>query len=324
MLEILGLYLHRLVVDANCINAKGRLPAMTALEAYHDAGALELIVTSTLPVELDSGSIQAAKARLYQSVGAYPLFFPGEREVQSSAGAPVRPSLLPSLHTALFGRNLTGRALLRAIRDCLHLDQAQMNGADIFVTNDKRLHAAPPLLERHGVHLAIYTPDQALECVRSHYMRTIGKDNLEHVKARAEDQGPVILGSNSCAGCSFIAARTEETVARIQLQDGLLRISARFREENGGLLVELKPGERPVIPAPGASVTQVGTGLILVAEKPMSSVVVSSDQRTHLAVRMTHTGRAVVSEMELRDRDGRLVVSVQKESLVFHNASMRF
>jgi hypothetical protein len=159
-------YPHRLVVDANCINAKGKLPAMACLEEYHHAGALELIVTSTLPVELDKGSIQARKARLYQSVGAYPLFFPGEREAQSRVGAPVRSSLLHLLHTELFGRNLKGKALLRAVRDCLHLDQAQMNGADIFVTNDKRLHAAEPLLEKHSVHLAVYTPEEALAYVR--------------------------------------------------------------------------------------------------------------------------------------------------------------
>lgn len=203
------MYPHRLVVDANCINAKGRLSAMTALEEYHHAGALELIITSTLPVELDKDSIQARKARLYRSVGAYPFFFPGEREPQSSLGAPVRLSLLPLLHTELFGPNLKGKALFRAVRDCLHLDQAQMNAADIFVTKDKRLHAAELLLEKHGVRLAIYTPEEAFEYVRSYYLRTIGEDNLERIKARANDQGPVILGSNSCAGCSFIAARAE-------------------------------------------------------------------------------------------------------------------
>jgi hypothetical protein len=204
---------------------------MASLEEYHHAGALELIVTSTLPVELDKGSIQAKKARLYQSVGAYPLFFPGEREAQSRVGAPVRSSLLHLLHTELFGRNLKGKALLHAVRDCLHLDQAQMNGADIFVTNDKRLRAAEALLEKHGVHLAVYKPEEALEYVWSYYLRTIGGANVEDVKARAEDQGPVILGSNSCAGCSFIAAHAEETLASIKLQDGLLHISARLRDE---------------------------------------------------------------------------------------------
>ncbi len=63
------MYQLRLVVDANCLNAKGRLPAMNELQRYHEAGAIELIVTSTLAAEVDRDSSQAAKARAYQSVG---------------------------------------------------------------------------------------------------------------------------------------------------------------------------------------------------------------------------------------------------------------
>jgi len=297
---------------------------MTALEGYHHAGALELIVTSTLPVELDEGSTQAQKARLYQSVGGYPLYFPGEKGAQSSIGAPVRQSLLHLLHQELFGQDLKGKALMRAVRDCLHLDQAQMNAADIFVTNDKRLHAAEALLGRHGVHLSIGTPEEALDRVRNYYRQTIGNDDLEKVKQAARDQGPVVLGSNSCGGCSFIAGRAEETLATIRIEGGLLHIGGRFRDERGQLLVELKPGERPVFPSPGARLTQVGGGPILVAEKPMGAAVLASDTQTYLAVRLTHTGRAVISEMELRDEAGQLVVAVQKESLVLQGANMRF
>jgi hypothetical protein len=297
---------------------------MTALEEYHHAGALELIVTSTLPIELDKGSVQARKARLYQSVGGYPLYFPGEKGAQSSVGVPVRQSLLHLLHQELFGRDLKGKALLRAVRDCLHLDQAQMNAADIFVTNDRRLHAAESLLERHGAHLSIGTPDEALDRVRNYYRQAIGDDDLEKVKEAARDQGPIILGSNSCGGCSFIAGRAEETLATIKIEDGLLRIGGRFRDEHGQLLVELKPGERPVFPGPDASLTQVGGGPILVADKPMGPAVVASDTQTYLAVRMTHTCRAVISEMKLRDDAGKLVVAVQRESFVLQGANMRF
>ncbi len=296
---------------------------MNALDEYHHAGALELIVTSTLPVELDKGSTQAQKARLYQSVGGYPLYFPGEKGAQSSIGAPVRKSLLHLLHQELFGRDLEGKALLRAVRDCLHLDQAQMNGADIFVTNDRRLHAAESFLARHGVHLSIGTPEEALERVRNYYRHAIGGDDLEKVKEASRDQGPVILGSNSCGGCSFIAGRNEETLATIKIEAGLLRIGGRFRDEHGQLLVELKPGERPVFPGPGARVTQVGGGPILIGEKPMGPAVLASDTQTYLAVRVTHTRRAVISEMELRDDAGQLVVAVQKDSLVLQGANMR-
>jgi hypothetical protein len=107
------MYPHRLVVDANCINAKGRLSAMTTLEEYHRAGSLELIVTSTLPAELDKGSVQAQKAQLYRAVGGHLFYFGNERAAQSSIGAPVRESLLHVLEAELFGRRLKGKALLR-------------------------------------------------------------------------------------------------------------------------------------------------------------------------------------------------------------------
>ena len=318
------MYPHRLVVDANCINAKGRLTAMTALEEYHRAGALELIVTSTLPAELDNGSIQAQKAQLYRSVGGHLFYFEGERGAQSSIGAPVRESLLHALQTELFGQHLNGKALLRAIRDCLHLDQAQMNAADIFVTNDRQLHAAEALLAARGVDLAICTPEEALDRVRAYYSKTIGNDDLERARKAAQDQGPVILGSNSCGNCSFFVGQPdEETLISIRIDGGLLRLGGRFRDEHGRLLIELNPGERPTFPCPGASLTQVGSGPILIGEKPMGAAVVSANGRTLLAVRMTHTGRAVIYGMELRDKAGQMVGAVQKESLVLQGVNMR-
>jgi hypothetical protein len=48
----------------------------------------------------------------------------------------------------------------------------------------------------------------------------------------------------------------------------------------------------------------------------MGTAVIATENRTFLAVRMSHTGRAVVSSMELRSKDGRLVGAVQQESLV--------
>jgi len=199
-----------------------------------------------------------------------------------------------------------------------------MNAADIFVTNDKRLHAAEALLAARGVHLVIGTPEQALDRVRAYYLRTIGSDDLERARKAAHDQGPVILGSNSCGNCSFMTGQPEETLVSIKIDGGLLRIGGHFRDEHGQLLIELNPGERPTFPRPGASLTQVGGGPILVAEKAMGAAVIATDSCTYLAVRMTHTGRAVISELELRNKAGQLVGAVQKESLVLQGANMRF
>jgi hypothetical protein len=199
-----------------------------------------------------------------------------------------------------------------------------MNGADIFVTNDKRLHSGTSLLATRGIQLMICAPEEALDYVSCYFARTVGAETLERVKAAAEDEGPVILGSNSCSGCSFIAVRGEENLATIEIRDDRLCIEARFRDENGQAIVELKHGQKPHFPVPGAAVTQVGEGPILVAEKPGAAATVTSDRKTHFAVRMTHTRRAVIYEMELRDQTGQSVVAVQKESLVLQGAKMTF
>ena len=95
------MYLLRLVVDANCLNAKGRIPAMNELQLYHEAGAIEFIVTSTLAAEVDRESCQAVKARTYQSVGGHMFSIQGVPGMQSMPGANLRPSQMGLLHLRL-------------------------------------------------------------------------------------------------------------------------------------------------------------------------------------------------------------------------------
>jgi hypothetical protein len=200
-----------------------------------------------------------------------------------------------------------------------------MNAADIFVTNDRQLHAAEAVLAARGVALAICTPEEALNRVRDYYLKAIGSHDLDRARKAAQEQGPVILGSNSCGNCSFFVGQpAEETLLSINIDGGLLRLGGRFRDEHGRLLIELNPGERPTFPGPDASLTQVGNGPILIGEKPMGAAVVAANGRIYLAVRMTHTRRAVIYEMQLRNTAGELVGTVQKENLVLHGANMRF
>jgi hypothetical protein len=283
-----------------------------------------IVIDRLLGVELDKGSIQEIKVRQYRSIGGYwGIYIPGENRSQADVGAPVRPSLLELFQEELFGRCLRGKALRRALRDCLHLDQAQMNDADIFITNDKRLHGAKSLLAKHGVYLSVCAPEQALERLRRYYVRTVGTAALKEVREVADRLGPVILGSNSGERCSFVAQYGAETLASLKIEAGLLHISGRFRDEQGQLLVELKPVEPAKIVSREAHLTLAGSGPILVNEKPANSVVVATGRRTYLAVRMTHTHRVVVSQMELRDQTGQLAVAVQKEDLVLQGASMK-
>jgi hypothetical protein len=120
-------------------------------------------------------------------------------------------------------------------------------GIRVFPTN-----GAESLLAARGVQLAVDTPEQSLARVRNYYLKTIGSEDLERVGKVAQEQGPVILGSNSCGNCSFVAGHPEEVLVSIKIDDGLLHIAGRFRDEDGQLLIELSPGKRPTFSRPGA------------------------------------------------------------------------
>lgn len=308
------MYQLRLVVDANCLNAKGRLPAMNELQRYHEAGAIELIVTSTLAAEVDRESSQAAKARTYQSVGGHMFSIQGVPGMQSMQGATLRTSRMGLLHSGLFPHSLRGHALTRAIRDCLHVDQAQMNAADIFITSDKRLHRAQEILRSVSVPLAVASPEQALVLVKDHVRASIGTDELHRTKAHVDGLGTVILGSNSVGNCSFRAGVHADTLLAFRVENGLLHVSGTLRDEAGQVAIVLRPGSSPEFPVHKASLTQVGSGPLLVSSEPFGSFVVEMDDHPILAVRTSHTRRAVVFAMELRDDTGRVVASVQNES----------
>ena len=318
------MYLLRLVVDANCLNAKGRIPAMNELQLYHEAGAIEFIVTSTLAAEVDRESTQAVKARTYQSIGGQMFSIQGVPGMQSMSGATLRPSQMGLLHLRLFPHSLSGHALTRAVRDCLHVDQAQMNAADVFVTNDKRLHAAQEVLRSISVPLSVESPEQALALVKDHLRARLGTAELQHTKDHVARLGPVILGSNSVGNCSFRTGEHADTLLAFRVENGLLHVSGALRDEAGQVVIVLRPGTSPEFPIHKASLKQVGNGPLLVSSEPFGAFVIDLDGRPILAVRTSQIGRAVVFAMVLRDNTGRLVASVENESLILQGANLYF
>lgn len=318
------MYQLRLVVDTNCLNAKGRLPAMNDLQRYHDAGAIELIATSTLAAEVDRESSQASKAKTYQTVGGRYFSIQGVPGVQSMQGATLRASRMPLLHSRLFPHALQNHARTRAIRDCLHLDQAQMNAADIFVTSDKHLFGAQEILKTVAVPLRVATPEQALILVKNHVRSVVGTDELQQTKSHVDGLGPVILGSNSTGNCSFTVGKDTDTLLALRVESGLLHVSGALRDETGQVVIILRPGSSPEFPIRKASLTQFGGGPLLASSEPFGSLIVDIDGHTVLAVRMSNTGRVIVFAMELRDETGRVVAKVENELLTLQGAHLHF
>ena len=244
--------------------------------------------------------------------------------MQSLAGATLRQSRMQLLHTKIFGHNLKGHALTRAIRDCLHVDQAQMNAVEILVTNDKRLHRAQDILESVGVSLSVTSPENALVMIKEHLRASIGTNDLQRTKEHVDSLGPIVLGSNSVCNCSFTAGSSQETLLSLRIENGLLHIAGSLRDENGEVVIVFRPGISPEFPFPKASLTQVWRGPLLVGSESCGSFVVELGERPILAVRMSHTLRAIVFAMELRDETGQIVASVEREKFTLQGANLHF
>ena len=315
------MYLLRLVVDTNCLNAKGRLGAMNDLQRYHDIGAVELIVTSTLSAEIDPDSLQADNARQYQRVGGDVFFLDGGR-ANAVPGAPLRPSRFDQLRSGLFDAHLKGRPLTRAIRDCLHLDQAQMNLADIFVTNDKKLHDASALLRSDGIALTVASPEKALQIVKEHIAKTVGTDDPHTVASHTSSLGPVILGSTTIGSCAFCVGQEAHRLLTLKIANGRLELEGTLRDEAGAPAVILRPTAHTEVLHPRAAIRASGRGPLLVGREPYSAVVVLIGECPVLAVRTTHTLRVVVFVMNLRDEFGRSVASIEREMLTVTGAGL--
>lgn len=160
--------------------------------------------------------------------------------------------------------------------------------------------------------------------MKNHVRASIGTDDLQQTKSHVEGLGPVILGSNSVGNCSFTFGQDSDTLLAFLVEGGLLHISGALRDETGQIAIVLRPGSSPEFRVHKASLTQVGAGPLLVSSEPFGSFVVDMDGRTILAVRMNHTQRAVVFAMELRDETGRVVASIEKESLTLQGANFHY
>lgn len=297
---------------------------MNELQRYHEIGAIELIVTSTLLAEVDRGSSQATKAKTYQSIGGQLVSIQGVPGMQSILGATLRPSRMDLLHAMLFGYGLKGHTLTRALRDCLHVDQTQMNAADILVTNDKRLYRAQDILKAEGITLSVTSPEQALVIVKEHLTASVGTDDLQKIREHIQSLGPIVLGSNSVGNCSFTAGLSQQTLLSFRIDNGLLQIAGALRDENGEVAIILRPGASPEFPISKASLTQVGCGPLLISSEPFGSFVVRLGEHPIFAMRMTHTLRAVVFAMELRDETGQIIASIERETLTLQGANLNF
>ena len=284
------MYIYKIVIDANCINSLGRIEAMNQLEAYHDAGIIELLRTSTLHKEFSKATTQKDKAIKYQTIGAssYHQSLDDENFPEAMGGG-VLGHEDHGLFKKFFPNKQTGKGHKNSIRDILHIQQAMLNHCDYFITEEKALRRG----SQHVPGLIITTPEECLETLEKEYISSYETINTQELKNRLDSSGPITLGSNTCHSFKITDVKTKRLLISAVIVDGHLHIHANFFDRDGNQQLEIIPGKKPKFYSGDLSISCGGRGGIVVGERNFQHFMIGNDNQINLAARLTHTGRVI-------------------------------
>ena len=182
------MYIHRVAIDTNCINAKQQLAAMNELERLHDIGLIEIVRTSTMSAELQTAiGLQRTKAARYDVIGSSSTWYlTGTPLVDAVPGTVLRGSKFQKIYESIFGAGPDGKRRgpmlaerhTQSIRDALHVDQCWQNMVDYFVTNEIRLRNCKEL------DFAICNPEQCLDDIRAYFRTSLGTEDIDELSEK--------------------------------------------------------------------------------------------------------------------------------------------
>jgi len=318
------MYIHRIVIDANRINARGGLPAMTALEALHHAGVIEIFQTSTLPVEFKDWPLGKEKASAYAVVGGSVATYLTSDGPDSQLGTPSQLSLFSEIHRIAFG-GFSRSTRTNDLRDALHIDQANQNHADFFLTNEKALIAADADLRSVGLEVRICDVDDCLLTLQDFFKRDYGTTDISLLRARLESVGPVLLGSNSCCGTEFLDAKSGESLLAFLPSDNGVSIRATLRTAEGHIALSIAPGSSLQFHGSALKVySSVGPSPVQLGDHTCRSFsIVDKEERPYMAARMLRNGRLMLYQLKLYNSDGQLVVELDRATLGLNGVTIR-
>lgn len=314
------MYIHRIAIDANRINARGGIVAMTGLERYHDAQVIEIVQTSTLKAEFQRApAMQREKAAKYRTIGSSDRFYVGDATVADAVeGATGTDSRFWDILRIIFPEH-AAHPRVQDRRDALHVDQAMQNAVDWFVTEEKRIIEAQPNLLAAGLDLRIGDAPEVLAAIEGYFGSRYGTLDVDVLRTELMcdfHSHPVIVGSN-CVGIWELTDPTScERVFFTRVVGNRLGIGAILRDSSGQRLVTIDPGAAPKIECPGPSLTMmVGESHLLVGEQPCMNFAVSFEGRTILEGRVARSGHIVISRGFFRSSTGATLATINRESL---------
>ena len=310
------MYIHRIVIDANCINAKGRIEAMNELEAFHNAGLIEILITSTLDAEFRTAPLQREKARKYIRIGGSCVTYAGnDRCADAMPGAVTGDSKFYKYYMEIFGDGLSEEARRRSTRDCLHIDQAILNNTNYFVTNENLLIAAGQQVESIQATIKIATPEDCLSDLKEYFYRNYHTTELEELEFKLKRCGPVILGSNTSYGFSITDPVTSESLLSSYIDNGHVVIEGNFRNEFGELFLKVSRNTEIRFYADSASVHFLGKGPLAFGDGSFTQISIGKGDTIYLSARALSSNRVLFDVANLFSSDGKRKLSINREAL---------
>ncbi len=315
------MYIHRIVIDANQINARGRIAGMNYLEELHNANLVEIFRTSTLASEfINKYAMGQRKAESFATIGGVQAYLPGSQFADSMWGS-SRESRVVEWQNIAFGPRIPSN---NDLRDALHLDQAYLHDADYFVTDDGKLLASAQKLLAAGFPSSVCTAEQCVESINAYFVKHYQTKDIGALVSRLADAGPILLGSNSIGG--FAIEQNEEAIFGVAFNSGIAEVSANIRTRTGQLTLSISPRTPFVFHNPESSFFGCRVASpVLIGEETHShfEVMLRGDPDPVLAGRVLKSKRLLVVRAKLSDSSGRVVVEVAKGSLRLLGAGLR-
>jgi hypothetical protein len=325
------MYIHRIVIDANRINAKGELPGMNYLESLRQAGLVEIHSTSTLASDMPLGRSEMSKKRhkkgaSYPRIGGGMVYLTPDSVPDSHWGTAGRPSRFTEIQNIVFG-HLRSRESVRLNdqRDALHIDQANQHDADFFLTVDALLQAAADRLQERGFPTRVCSDDEGVAAIKEYFNHHYKTTEPAQLAALLKDCGPIFIGSNSCGDTSFRDVTQQEELLGFDINEQGVGVFANIRGKSGDLLLTVSPGKPLHFLKPGLSVTGESDpklpAAIRIGETTCSAFVIGDKATPTLAGRMLSNNRLMIYGASLYSASGREALAVNRGELMLSGVS---
>jgi hypothetical protein len=198
----------------------------------------------------------------------------------------------------------------------LHIDQANQHDADFFITRENAILRAAPALAAIGISTRVCSAEDCVRDVSRYFSQAYGTSDPSTLTQRLNQEGPILLGANSCGATAFADAESGENLLAFERTETGVGIRCIVRADDGSLLLTIVPGQPLSFAQPGAEVSmEVGPAPLVLGDKHCRSFAITACGQPALSGRLLRNGRLLIYNVSLRNRSGRLVFRVARDAL---------